>query len=901
MADAEVKFKASVETKTAMKELASLEKQFQKQQNVLEQLDTKLRVFQKVRSDAYRAEKSEAKAALDAEKANLKMLETNYDRVTQKLGQYSDKYKKLKQFEDTKRLNSGLIAAYKKNNGISDESYQTYKNLLKQQNTYSGSIGATKFAVKEAQYKYDNVQPQAPSQKEQILGDTYEVQAEKADRLAESVERAKQKVLALSEADRKAAEEAARQAEEEKRQAEAAEIAQQRMERFKSAISAVGAGAKKAFYGIAVGGLKAVGRGAKKLLPDFKGLTKAVRGFGNRLKTAILQGLIFRNLRQVLSKFMQTLGQTLLLNKGFADSFANLKGTAWTAFAPILEALVPILTKFMNVLAMLITYVSTFINLLFGLAGASNKAGKALANQASAASGAAKETKKNFASFDTVEQLNKKDTSGGSGTTSPTFAQDWETASTALDKIKEKIAANDWFGVGMEMGAALNNILDIIDNFITEKLAPKLNTFSKYFADWVNGLVEGTDFTKIGQIVVDSFYAIVDAANTFLETIDTRNIGKKIADFFNTLISGFDAGKIATLLGNILKRMYEFLIGFIEGLDWNALGKKIVTSIVDFVTTFDWKGLVMDMAEYLGAAFGALWGLAFGIAEEIWGLISAAWDIAVEWWKDVAYEDGQFTMEGLLEGIREKLKDIEKWIKDNVFKPFLDGFKKAFGIASPSKEMKEQGAFISEGMLEGIKNGLSNVEQWIKENIFDPIVNKVKSIFGIGADGSKTFKDIGKDIIDGLKNGLKSGLNGIIGVMNTIIDVVEQAVNYIVDRINTLSWEVPDWVPLIGGKTFGFNIPHTSIPRIPELAQGTVVNPNHRFAAILGDNKQEQEIVSPLSTMKQALLEALQEGGYGSTQAPVLQIDGTTVARIMNPYYERVNTKIGVRATGGAV
>ena len=54
-----------------------------------------------------------------------------------------------------------------------------------------------------------------------------------------------------------------------------------------------------------------------------------------------------------------------------------------------------------------------------------------------------------------------------------------------------------------------------------------------------------------------------------------------------------------------------------------------------------------------------------------------------------------------------------------------------------------------------------------------------------------------------------------------------------------------------------------TLNRIPALATGTVVPPNREFLAMLGDNKSETEVVSPLSTMKQAMLEALQESGRG--------------------------------------
>ena len=112
---------------------------------------------------------------------------------------------------------------------------------------------------------------------------------------------------------------------------------------------------------------------------------------------------------------------------------------------------------------------------------------------------------------------------------------------------------------------------------------------------------------------------------------------------------------------------------------------------------------------------------------------------------------------------------------------------------------------------------------------------------------------------------MEKALNGIKdifkSVFNGIISTVEVAINHIVEGLNGISFDVPDWVPLAGGQHFGFNV---SSKKLPRLATGTVVpRQAGEFAAILGDNNREAEVVSPLSTIKQALLEALKEAGAG--------------------------------------
>ena len=56
-----------------------------------------------------------------------------------------------------------------------------------------------------------------------------------------------------------------------------------------------------------------------------------------------------------------------------------------------------------------------------------------------------------------------------------------------------------------------------------------------------------------------------------------------------------------------------------------------------------------------------------------------------------------------------------------------------------------------------------------------------------------------------------------------MIEGVESGINFVIDGINHLSFDIPDWVPEIGGSTFGFDLGRVSLPRIPELALGGIV------------------------------------------------------------------------------
>lgn len=156
----------------------------------------------------------------------------------------------------------------------------------------------------------------------------------------------------------------------------------------------------------------------------------------------------------------------------------------------------------------------------------------------------------------------------------------------------------------------------------------------------------------------------------------------------------------------------------------------------------------------------------------------------------------------------------------------------------------------------------------IISHVIDILSGLIKFITGV-------FTGNWKQAWEGVKDFLK-------GILNVIIDIVEGSINRIIGALNAISFDIPDIVPGIGGKHIGFNITQVSLPR---LATGTVVPRQSReFAAILGDNNRETEVVSPLSTMKQAMVEALQESGYyrqGESGDIVINIDGWEVFRVV--------------------
>jgi hypothetical protein len=141
------------------------------------------------------------------------------------------------------------------------------------------------------------------------------------------------------------------------------------------------------------------------------------------------------------------------------------------------------------------------------------------------------------------------------------------------------------------------------------------------------------------------------------------------------------------------------------------------------------------------------------------------------------------------------------------------------------------------------------------EELFDGIVKIIEGdidyIFG---EMESFFNFFGLEFdFDNIKEGFKGMVNSVIGFLNKLISGVVSGINYIVDAINSISFDVPDWVPGIGGEKFGFNLSRVIAPQIPYLAQGAVIPPRAPFLAMLGDQRNGENIEAPLATIEEAV------------------------------------------------
>ena len=451
---------------------------------------------------------------------------------------------------------------------------------------------------------------------------------------------------------------------------------------------------------------------------------------------------------------------------------------------------------------------------------------------------------------------------------------------------------------------AIVTLSEVLQNFCNTIVTPIIQYLCKVVKSlWDNHLKSVCN--KVMEVIADLIELITVLWNNvlmpFLNFIIDK-VGPPIVAVVNVIVKvvGKVIEDIVDFIGgllDVLDGVIEFLIGVFTG-DWDRAWegiKQILHGVWETIKAIV-KAAIDIVAGILEAAWTlitqvliAAWNIIKGIFEAVWDAIKSIFTSAVDAIKPL--------LEKAWNAIKNTITTVWNAIK-SFFTTIWDGIKTLFtnalnaiksGIETAFNAIK---SFITNAM-NAIKSAINTIMNAIK-NIFSTVLSAIQNLWtnmcngvknlvstlktnltnivnGIKDTFTKVFtavkekvtglfsgmKNTVVNIMNGLKNAIKTPINGIIGFINGLVRGVVNGINGMIKAMNKLKFDVPDWVPGIGGKKFGFNISQISAPQIPMLANGGVItSPTVAMMGEYAGARSNPEIVAPQSIMRETMAEA---------------------------------------------
>ena len=646
---------------------------------------------------------------------------------------------------------------------------------------------------------------------------------------------------------------------------------------------------------------------------------KGLQTFLNRLGSIAAGALVFNVISAGLRNMTNYMGQALLSSASLRTALGNLSGAAQTAAAPLIQVLTPALTALASAAATVFGYIAQLVSFLTGTTvSAASDAAAGVAGVGSAAEETAQQVKdasKSLAGFDELERLSEpqQDTGsgggGGAGASQIVPNYDFQGKSPFLDSILDAIKAGDWYQVGELVAQKLNEGMAAIDwgpidatairwatnlynglngavqnldwGLLGSTIGNGLNTVLHFIDtffqgfDWVtlgagigtglNGLFATIDWAALGRVLSDKFMALLQTLHGFVQTFDWAALGLDVAAMLSAALANIDwvqaAGDLGTLAIGILTAINTAL----SQADWSSVGQ----TIMGMFAAIDWLGLIQQLVELLANTWPLVLTAVLIPALSAWitgtllpaigawitevaipailgwlGSIVASIVSTIGLWPALLIAAIVALFAALVAVIVSNWEDICDWFSGK-WDDFVAGW----------NDFWDSVAFCAQEWWKSVTTEWTNFWNGIVDKF-----NALKSGLSQAWDAFWTgLSDRVGDIWNGIVNTVKGAVNSLIGFINGMISAVVGGLNSAIDALNSLSVDIPDWVPVVGGNRLGFSIGHVTAPQIPYLAQGAIIPANREFLAVLGDQSHGTNVEAPLDTIKQAVAEVMED------------------------------------------
>lgn len=582
-------------------------------------------------------------------------------------------------------------------------------------------------------------------------------------------------------------------------------------------------------------------------------------------------------------------------------TFTSLKTEIGNVIIPILNLFIPAIQTALDALLKFLGLLKTAmasiglempdVTSLGGVAAGAAEAAEAIDDTGTAAEKAAKKVRKAFAAYDEINVLSKSSSSDtGAGGSSGVTAADPTTSAitsgvsavdTRLDELKQKLSTF-WedFAAGFEKERQELKRQVERTKKIFKKVWEDLRKLESPIKNWAS-----TDLKKFFETfchaAADIFLGLYDSANTVFSDLWDVAVYPCLKKFITKglpVITQYYTECVETL---------ETLYGSVKEIFDKTWREGAVPALRVFMWVYrDTWDVVYDKWQTYGAPIfeniraaienvkNSLLNTWNNSLKPCWNTIMATVTrLWTEHIKPLADNLAGFVLElvqDALEIYNKVIMPLVKWVQDRLYPVVVTCFRNMMNVVEP----------IIAGFIDRA-NGIITV--------LKGIVQFITGVFtGNWSKAWSGIKNIFKGAFDTMAASAKAPLNVIIALFENLVNRIGSGINKLIRGFNSIKWNVPDWVPGIGGKSLGFNISQIPTIKLPRLAQGGWVAANNPQLAIVGDNTREGEIVSPESKIREQVELALAKAG-GFAQKVKLQLellirypDGRTIIKTIN-------------------
>ena len=376
----------------------------------------------------------------------------------------------------------------------------------------------------------------------------------------------------------------------------------------------------------------------------------------------------------------------------------------------------------------------------------------------------------------------------------------------------------------------LKPFIDAVTVGLTDAVSVAFDAISGFIGwvgdnkDWLTPLAIAVGTFTVGLVAMNAA-ATVAAAGGLAKWFAATKAGTAITAAFNLVMQANPIMLVVTAIAALVaglvyfftqtelgKQVWENITQAIGvALEWLGGLFSTVFTAIGTAATWLWETILQPVFNAIGAIFTWLWENVISPIVTNWlivfGLLAAA---------------GEWLWVNALQPAFEGIGAAATWLWENAIQPAIAGIGAVF-------------TWLYDSIIKPVFDAVAAAFNWVYESIILPVANFISDAIRTVGD---TVRDVFGGIGDFIGQAFQTALDIVKGPINALIDLI----NGVIEGLNSISVDIPDWVPGVGGQTWGL-----SIPTIPRLAEGGIVQSRPGgILANIGEGRYDEAVI-PLS------------------------------------------------------